>query len=457
MKQIFLLLIFITSKLIFANNSITIKGHFLNNTKYTLVSLEKFYNGSQIIKTSKINEGTFIIEIPTKIEPGIYRLKYSQVEANSFFDIIINGTEKKLTFTFDFNSSNPSPLFESNTENGIYYNFLMNESERVKALLIQQFFLQNYPSVKDDIFNRVKKNYFEDINKLKSERSFFIKKNKNLSWARALIKNKPIHFSDNFRKDQRIIDFENHEKYWEKIEVSNESLLNTPIFVDHILVYLQYYLNSNLGLDKKEVEIGLKKSIDSIMIHFSKTDKLQEFAIRYLIDGFNEIGYVEIVDYIYDKYANLILKFNIQSQSETKVLENSSSSSSKKLEIGSVSPNIEWKSNDGKSATSLHQINAEEILLIFWSSDCPHCDEAMTKADEWAVNNNNKVVLAIGIEHYKDNYLRKIKNYKNIWHYSDFRGFESFLLKDFMIESTPTFFIIDEKKRIVNVLNTFPF
>lgn len=442
------------SKFIFANDTIVIQGFFLNNTKYTSVSLEKFDIGSHIVATSIINEGTFIIEMPSQIEPGIYRLKYSQVEANSFFDIIINGTEKKITFTFDFNSSNPSPIFESNTENAVYYNYLMIESEKVKALLVQQFFLQNYPSLKDDIFNRVKKNYFDDINKIQSERSSFIKKNKNLTWASALIKNKPIHFSDNIRKDQRIIDFENHEKYWEKIEVSNERLLNTPIFVDHILIYLQYYLNSNLGLDNKEVEIGLKKSIDSIMIQFSATDKIQEFAIRYLIDGFNEIGYVNIVDYIYDKYANQILKFNIQRQSEAKVLEKNTS---KKLEIGSVIPNIEWKSNDNQSISNLYQIDAKEILLIFWSSDCPHCDEAMKKADEWAVNNKNKVVLAIGIEHSKEQYLNKVKDYKNIWHYSDFKGGESSLLNNFMIESTPTFFIIDEKKRIVNVLNTFPF
>jgi thiol-disulfide isomerase/thioredoxin len=55
------------------------------------------------------------------------------------------------------------------------------------------------------------------------------------------------------------------------------------------------------------------------------------------------------------------------------------------LEIGSVIPNVEWKSKEGNSVTSLHQINAEEIVLIFWSSDCPHCDEAMKKADEWAI------------------------------------------------------------------------
>jgi thiol-disulfide isomerase/thioredoxin len=452
LNQILIFLFFIMSKFIFANETIVIQGFFLNNSKYTSVSFEKFNIGSHIVATSKINDGSFIIEMPSKIEPGIYRLKYSQVEANSFFDIIINGTERKVTFTFDFNSSNPSPIFESNSENAVYYNFLMNESERVKALLVQQFFLQNYPSLKDDIFNRVNKNYFQEINKIKSERSSFIKKNKNLPWASALIKNKPIHFSDDFRKDQRIIEFENYEKYWEKIDVNNERLLNTPIFVDHILVYLQYYLNSNLGLNNKEIEIGLKTSIDSIMLQFSATDKIQEFAIRYLIDGFNEIGYVNIVEYIYDKYANQILKFNIQRQSETKVLEKNTS---KKLEIGSVIPNVEWKSKEGNSVTSLHQINAEEIVLIFWSSDCPHCDEAMKKADEWAIINKNKVVLAIGIEHSKEQYLDKIKEYKNIWHYSDFKGFESSLLNNFMIESTPTFFIIDENKRIIDISNSF--
>jgi len=453
LKQIFLFLFFITSKLIFANATVVIQGVFLNNSKYQHVYLEKFSIGSTVIASSKIENNLFYLELPDTIEAGVYRLKYSQVEANSFFDVIINGKEKNITLTFDFNASGTLPVFAANSENKIYYNFLTYESERIKSLLVQQFFLQNYPNLTDKVFKKVKENYFQDIEKIKYERTNFIKRNKQAIWATSMIKNRPFHFSENFRSDQRIIEFENHEKYWDQIEVNNEKLLNTPIFVDHILVYLQYYLNSNLNLNKEEVEKGLMKSVDTILLKFSSTDKIQEFALRYLIDGFNEIGYTNIVDYIFNDYTQLITNYNIKKQSEVK---KNNQNPNVKLEKGALIPNFEWKLNDKSGISNLHEIKAKEILLVFWSSDCPHCEDEMKKANEWASKDNDRVVLAIGIEHNKEQYLNKIKEYKNIWHYSDFKGFESHLINDFKIDSTPTFFLLDENKYILNVLNVFP-
>lgn len=445
---------FFFSYVLYANNNVIINGVFLNNTKYNHVYLEKFSIGSSVIASSKIVNDSFYLELPNTIEAGVYRLKYSLVETNSYFDIIINGREKNITFTFDFNASGTLPVFAPNSENEIYYSFLSYESERIKSLLVQQFFLQNYPNLTDKVFKKVNKNYDQDIKKIRYERTKFINSNRNATWAVSIIKNKSFHFTENFRNDQRIIEFENHEKYWDHFEVNNEKLLNTPLFVDHILVYLQYYLNSNLGLNKEEVEKGLMNCVDTIMHKFSTSDKIQEFALRYLIDGFTEIGYTNIVTYIFDKYANLILKYTIQKKSEVKNIEINPKS---KLEIGSIVPNIEWKKNENQSIANLHQIEAKEILLIFWSSDCPHCEEVMKKADEWANTAKNKLVVAVGIEYNKDQYLDKIKRFKNIWHYSDFKGFESSLLNDFKVEVTPTLFIIDENKRIINVLNRFPF
>lgn len=454
-KRIFFLL-GLFSIFIQANNDIIIQGKFIENTNEDInfLKLEQFKIGSKIIATSNVENQCFKFVIPNNVQPGVYRLKFSQNNPNHFIDIIINGKEKLIELNYNCQLPNALPKFNLESENYIYYSFIEQRTRLIETMSVSQFFLQNYPNTKDVIYKKVLKNYYKEIKKIKQIEKNYLQINQKYFWATLLIKNKSMYFPNNLKLDNRLIEEDRYKNYWKFIDISNSKILNTPIYCDHILYYLQYYLNPNNNFTNEEIEQGLKESVDKIIFHLSLNEETKKFAILYLIKGFQEIGFESIVEYIDTKYHDLILKYSNENEIENFL---SRINSYNKLKPGNLAPNIEWKEENKEKKSGLYQIKAKEIVLVFWSSECPHCIENLKKIDSWASENIGKVVIAIGIETNKEMYYNTIKNYKNLMHYSDFNGFNSKVVNDYEINATPTFYIIDENKLIIKKYDYYPF
>jgi thiol-disulfide isomerase/thioredoxin len=437
-----------------ANNKIIVQGTILENKNQSLMVLEKFEIGSRIIASTTVENNFFKFELPSTIEPGVYRLKYNPTEAEAFFDIIINGQEKLIEIDYNCEKPKSLPSFNPDSENYAYYKFLQTQTSKLNSLFVTQFFLQNYPEKKEKIYEKVLKIYHKNIKNTKKLTANFIKEYNHYFWAVALIKNKPNYIPNSVSLDNKQIAFEKQQNYWTNIDVSDKRLLNTPLFTDHILSYLQFYIISNEELSNKERETGLQQSVDKILTHFSVNEEAEKFAIHYLLKGFQEIGLHQIVTYIDQKYQKVIQKYSNQNQLET---HQSRIESYEKLKPSTLAPNIEWKEANKEEKSGLHQIKAKEIVLVFWSSECSHCIESMNKLEIWALNNPDKVVVAIGIETDKEKYFESIKKYKNILFYTDFRGFDSIPVKQYAIQATPTFYLIDENKLIIKSYDYYPF
>ena len=94
-ERLLIIVIFLTTSFFgYSQDSININGQLLHNTKYAKVLVKKFNIGSIDIAAFPINNEKFYIKAPIDIEPGVYRLQYSQVEPNAYVDIIIDGKEK---------------------------------------------------------------------------------------------------------------------------------------------------------------------------------------------------------------------------------------------------------------------------------------------------------------------------------------------------------------------------
>ena len=74
----------------FGQDSIVIKGKFLNNSRYAKVVMQKFAVGVIPIAGASIYKDSFSLAIPKSIDPGVYRFQYSFTESEHYLDIIIN-------------------------------------------------------------------------------------------------------------------------------------------------------------------------------------------------------------------------------------------------------------------------------------------------------------------------------------------------------------------------------
>lgn len=119
-----------------------------------------------------------------------------------------------------------------------------------------------------------------------------------------------------------------------------------------------------------------------------------------------------------------------------------------KLKDGLPAPEIEWDCTNGQMAT-LEDVKSPQLLVIFWGSWCPHCREELPLIHEKVSQNENIKVIAIGLDEDEKPWKDAIKPLKGWIHIQAAEKFESLYAEDYAISSTPTYFLLDEDKKII--------
>lgn len=429
-----------------AQDSIHISGYFNGNTKYAKVVVNKFGVGTYPIAAVVIKEGKFKITAPSTIEPGVYRLQYSQSE-KEYLDVIIDGKEKEISFELDLNASGKKPVFSQSIQNIKWRNFQKIAASSIHKIEAMNQLLASYPNTTDKIVQQV-------IAERKLQIGIFEKQYNSFkstkSWAAKMIVNRPCFFS-NPSDDFRLQNYEAHLHYWDKINTSNPVLINSPLYTEHILNYIRYYMNPEMEYSEKESVEGFKKSVDTIISRFSKNEITKKFAIKYLQLGFKEIGQEEILRYLDEKYQNLIAQCQ---NDEEKAAFNERMRGYETMKEGVLAPDINTMDYFGKPF-HLFDVQKDYTMIVFWASWCPHCEIEMPKLQEFALKNAKVNVIAISLDEEKKAYEASILKYPNAIHICDFKKWEGISVKDYHIVATPTVVVLDKNKKIIGKFPNF--
>lgn len=426
----------------YSQDSIRISGHLLNNTKYAKVIVKKFDIGSFDIAAFPIKNEKFSIVAPASISPGVYRLQYSQSEQNGYIDVIIDGKEKVIDFTIDINNIATPPVFNASEENKKWYAYQQESQKRIQKISFLGQFITQYPEPKDTIVTQVTKAYQIKKNELQKNELQFLSQNQN-TWAAHMVENKPLYFA-NPTEDLIIQEYNQKNNFWNGINTNNPQLINTPLYTDHILNYLKYYMNPEMHFSETEMEEGFKKSVDTIMRKFSGNDVTKKFALKYLQLGFKEIGNEKVLQYIDEKYKGILLQ--CQDDTDNADFENRLKAY-EALKPGVLAPEIQLVDGKGKLKT-LIDFKQKEIVVVFWASWCPHCLEEVPKLQDWAKNNPDTLVLAISLDTDYNAFQEAIKQFPNLLHYCDLQKWEGKITSDYYVVATPTFFVLDKDRKI---------
>ncbi len=439
----------LVSKSAIAQDSIRINGQLQNNTRFAKVVIQKFGIGVFDIAAVQIDKetGKFSITAPMDVEPGIYRFRYSQTGYGDYTDVIINGKEKEITFSIDVNSEpdNRTPIFTASKENKVWYEFQKQQKETLHALRVQQDFLFNYPNKTDKTYQTILAEY-EKAKKAHQKYHELFVSSTPYYWAKAKAQFSKVFFT-NLSDHPLIQQFAVHENFWEGKPNTDSKLLNSPLYTDAILGYLQYYLNPDMQFGEEEQTKGFKKCIDNIMHLFSKNQDLQEFAIKYLQMGFKELGNEPILQYIDEKYA-VSSQCTEDDDELKKRLEGYEA-----LKPGNLAPNVTMIGIDGKEKT-LNDFNQDKIVLVFWASWCPHCMQEMPKLQAWAKEHPESLVLAISLDEDYTAFQNAIKDFSDMLHYCDLQKWNGEIVNNYFIAATPTVFELDKNRKLVQKYNS---
>lgn len=431
--------------LVFAQtqDSISVVGQLKGNSRYTKAVLIGFGIGQHPLGAAKIINETFYLKIPNTIQPGVYRFQFSQVNANEYLDVIIDGIERKIHFTIDLNKNVKVPFFIESNENRRWYDYLAESQIKLMKIELLNQLLNQYPDKKDTIVTQVK--YSLEIEKENYNHNFqnYITSNPS-SLSSDMVANRPYYFT-NAADLPQIQDFNRRNQYWDKINTINPKLITTPIYTEHILNYLKYYRNPEMKFGIEEMDNGFMKSVDTIMQKFGGNSETKNFALQYLILGFKEIGQEKVMQYIDEKYSNELKQ--CQTETDNIALEKRKTGYAL-MKVGMQAPEIEFTSPQGK-LQKLKDINSDTIIIVFWASWCPNCSQDMSKLNELMAKNSRVKAIAISLDDDEKSYEQATSKLKNMNHFSDFKKWNGKTVLDYHIVATPSFIVLDKDKKII--------
>lgn len=426
-----------------AQSTITISGTFLGNTTYAQVVLKQFNVGSTPIAQAKITDESFLLSLPPNTSPGVYRLQYAFAQREEYLDIIINGKDTNIAFTLQADEPLALPQFTHSKENQLWYNYIVSNNQQLERINILNQFINVYPNsnanvikVADQEWEKEKTLYWENFEHYKTTM--------NGTWAYEMVVNRPFYFT-NPTEDPRIQDYYKREHFWDGFDAQNPKLLNTPLYTEHILNFLRYWMNPNMNFSAEEKTNGFKRSADVIMRQFAGNEQTHEFAFKYLSIGFKEIGEEEVLQYLDENYKDLANRCydDFEKTEFDKRMQGYAA-----MKVGNAAPNFALNMLNNKVA-SLYKLKAEKTIVVFWSSTCPHCLEEMPKLNAWAASQKNTKVIAVSLDTDKTVHEETIKKFPALLHTCDYKGWNTEAATKYYIAATPTFIVLNKDKKIL--------
>ncbi|MDG4949636.1 redoxin domain-containing protein [Weeksellaceae bacterium KMM 9724] len=232
------------------------------------------------------------------------------------------------------------------------------------------------------------------------------------------------------------------------LDYTDERLYTSGILKESIENH--FWLIENSGKELNQVYEEMKISVDAMFKPLAKdTDKLNLVA-THLLKLLEERSMFEVAEHLSLKLLN-DKKYNIHSDLKLELERYRS------VKLGQKAPNFKLKGDvfapdytKKSKPKSLNDIKAKNTLIIFGSSWCPACPPDLMKIakqyPQW--KELGLEVVFISLDEDKEIFKNFVKPFPFI-SFSDYKKWESPIVKDYYVNATPSFFLLDDKKEII--------
>jgi len=435
MKRTLLLLLFLT--IILSAQNISVKVNGLENWRASIYSIN-LQKSNFITTISSDSKGQF--NIPSnKLYDGFYRLVFDK---NHWINFIYDGKDIKIV-------TNKDDIFKSlkvilSDANKIYYKYLaLNSRYKTEKEKLQKA-IAKYPTnnqhliiIKKD-FAFIQKKYLSFFKKFS-----FLKNNSLISHYIISVQEPQIKSGLNVKTKRQYLE----EHFWDNVDFKDAELLNSDLFINKTIEYLK--LLGEFHPTKSILEKKYKNAVDIILNKAKVNGRVYKHFTEYLIKGFKKLQFNNVIDYIVD---NFIIRDDLCLDSNTEKFIQIRINQSKYFKKNVKVPNIKLHNTNGK-IINLYSTNADKILILFYSSNCPHCQKLLPKLlklySDKAIE--RFVVYAISLDRNFYKWQNFISNNKYNWiNVSDLMGWNSKVANTFYVYATPTMFLVDKNFRIID-------
>ncbi len=229
------------------------------------------------------------------------------------------------------------------------------------------------------------------------------------------------------------------------LDYSDPRLYKSGLFKDAIDNHFWLLENSGKPLDKVFEE--MKFSIDLMFIKLVINDKIYNEVTNYLFDLLEKHSLFQASEYLALKALNegsCNINSDLVNQLETY----------RAMKKGNVAPDMSFNpsffANSNKIVTKLSSLKNKYKVVVFGASWCPKCKEELPEIaklySKW--KSKGVEVIFIALEENEKAFKDFAKTFPFL-SYSDNKKWESKIVKDYYVFSTPTIFLLDNKREIL--------
>jgi len=436
-----LLLLLLSSFLLNAQDSLFVKlGP--NNT-YNRLMLYKITGVQQAyISNVKSDKDTFKFEFPTNSESGMYRL-FFDIQNSGFFEIIYNN--ESISVEFDPTNANESAVFTKSKENKTYHTYIQTTNNlQITIDSLQVTYFNGFPGDMelDDVGIEKKKligeRYSKSVTELKEIQLSYEEMSEGLL---------AHHFIKSNRKYNSDVILETPENYYaavvshffDAVDFGDIALRNSSFFIDKVVEYI-FYLNDS---EDEETYLTIKQNaINEVAELMGENYDVKSEILSSLMFAFAGQEGIRLVDFIKKEHYE---KLPIENQNKQFIEQ---INEMLKMAIGSPAP--EFNLPYSGKIISLSELEGFEYYIIaFWSTSCSHCLSEIPQLYEFSKGLEGIKIIAVALEKTRIDFDAMIKDMPNWIHVLGLNKWENEIARNYNINSTPTYFVLDKDKKFI--------
>ena len=404
-------------------SQLQIKGTFSPPNEFKTTMLYHLSGGSSdYVSYGTVNaQGDMQIELGASVPSGIYRLVYALPQADHNFEFIYDANED-VVFNFDMDSG---VEFIDSKENQLFHSYTQAINAAQKELL------QMYSkSPMDSQLYKLRSQKIDSIQKTYTALSKGTIAAQFITASQPYIPSKP--------EDANTYTRNLKAHYFEAIDFQDSVLQSSNFLIDKSFNYIL-----QLHTSKTPSFQDFKANVDAVCQQFSIAKPEFQLTSLVALKDFLIASQLEFLAVYLTKTYILPLAHQLKDLDQVVKLEDFV-----RVAIGVKAPDFLIENQ-----TSLYDLDdATNYLLIFWSSDCGHCLNELPEVYSYFLSHPEKdlKVIAVGLEKTTEKWQEMIKQWPKFTHVLAEGKWENDLPKRYVVEATPSYFILDANKAITS-------
>jgi len=382
----------------------------------------------KVINGKKTTVSNFEFTLPANAKPGAYRVSY-KTEGGGFADFLFN--KENISFTFNPDKAEETIQFQQSKENKLYQEYINTVStQQYKTDSLQVAYLKNPQPKTANLYNT-------QLSRIATLQKQYVAKSEGLM-VQSFIKATNRYNSPTISKNPQTYLKSINDHFFDTIDFTNNALYNSSFIIDRITDYV-FYMNYS---DDAKKQNELHKTAVQTVLNKAKSQAFKKDILEFLMTQFVNSRNIDFADYLMQTYYKK-LPVSVQNKEFT-----TSFNEKTLVSIGRTAPEITWKEN-GK-AYQLSTLNdAQNYVLVFWSTGCSHCLREIPVLYKNTQNSKNTKVIAFSLENNDKDWKKHIQKYPKWHNVIGLKKWENTTARTYQIFSTPTYIVLDKNKKII--------